>query len=236
MRWLTNFHDFSFKWTATAAIRIHPTKAWLSQLVNLKMQSGREEERYAIKICFTLGKNATEMYGMLQTAFRPSCRNRASVYVWHKRFKEARESVRDGGRGVRKSIHHSWLAKGLGLGLLYWGFMGVQEEIPREEASTLQIGSVAFPPGQYISPQLHLCHRLFDQVPQSPYSQDVDPCDFSLFRKLRGCRYETTEEMKEAVTKVIGTLTQENFHETFEKLLERYRKCIEAGGDYFEGD
>ena len=62
--------------------------------------------------------------------------------------------------GVRKSIHQSWLAKGLGL--LCWGFKGVQEEIPREEASTLQIGSVAFPPGQCTSPQLHPCHRLFD--------------------------------------------------------------------------
>ena len=64
---------------------------------------------------------------------------------------------------VRKSIHQSWLAKGLGLGLLWWGFKGVQEEIPWEEASTLQMGSVGFPPGQYTSPQLHLCHRLFDQ-------------------------------------------------------------------------
>ena len=56
--------------------------------------------------------------------------------------------------GVRKSIHQSWLAKGLGvgLGLLCWGFKGVQEEIPSEEASSLQIGSVAFPPGQYTSP------------------------------------------------------------------------------------
>ena len=42
--------------------------------------------------------------------------------------------------GIRKSEHQSWLAKGLGLGLLCWGFKGVQEEIPREEASTLQIG------------------------------------------------------------------------------------------------
>ena len=63
--------------------------------------------------------------------------------------------------GVRKSIHESWLAKGLGLGLLCWGFKGVQEEIPLEEASTLQIRSVAFPPGQYTSPQP--CHRLFNQ-------------------------------------------------------------------------
>ena len=65
--------------------------------------------------------------------------------------------------GVRNSIQQSWLAKGLGLGLLCWGFKGVQQEIPREEACTLQIGSVAFLPGQCTSPQLHPCHRLFDQ-------------------------------------------------------------------------
>ena len=98
MRWLTNFYDFSFKWTATVAIGIHPTKAWLSQLVNFKMQSGREdslEEWYAIKFCFKLGKKATETYGMLQTAFGASCMNQASVFEWNKRFKEGRESVRD---------------------------------------------------------------------------------------------------------------------------------------------
>ena len=66
---------------------------WIS-----KMQSGREDtlgEQYAIKLCFKLGKNATETHGMLQTSFQPSCMNRASVFEWHKRFKEARESVRD---------------------------------------------------------------------------------------------------------------------------------------------
>ena len=65
--------------------------------------------------------------------------------------------------GVRKSIDQSWLAKGLGLGLLCWSFKGVQQEIPWEEASTLQIRSVVFPRGQCISPQLHPCHRLSDQ-------------------------------------------------------------------------
>ena len=72
-------------------------------------------------------------------------------------------------------------------------------------------------------------------VPQPPYSPDLAPCDFWLFPKLRGCRYETIEEIKEAVTKVIDTLTQEVFYGVFQKLLERY-KCIAAGGDYFEGD
>ena len=69
-----------------------------------KMQSGREdtlEKRYAIKFCFKLGKNTTETYGMLQTAFGASCMNRASVFEWHKRFKEGRESVRDDERSGR---------------------------------------------------------------------------------------------------------------------------------------
>ena len=77
----------------------------------------------------------------------------------------------------------------------------------------------------------------FKTVLQSSYSPDLAPCDFWLFPKLRGCRrYETIEEMNEAVTKVIDTLTQEDFDWAFQKLLERYHKCIDAGGDYFEGD
>ena len=58
-------------------------------------------------------------------------------------------------------------------------------------------------------------------VPYPPYSQDLAPFDFWLFSKLIGCRYETIEEMKAAVTKVIDTITQEDFHGAFQKLLER---------------
>ena len=134
---------------------------WIS-----KMQSGREatlEDRYAKKFCFKLGKNATETYGMLRSAFRPSCMNRASVFEWHKKW-------------------------------------------PRWESRQF----------------------LTDPI--------VQTCDFWFFPKLTGCRYVTIEEMKEAVTKVIDTLTQEDFYRAFEKLFERYNKCIAAGGDYFEGD
>ena len=130
---------------------------WIS-----KMQSRREEERYAIKSYFKLGKNATETYGLLFDHL---------AWVEHQFLSDIRSSRKPrslwgmmrGVGGVRKSIDQSWLAKGLGLGLLCWGFKRVQQEIPSEETSTLQIGSVTFPAGQYTSPQLHPCHRLFDQ-------------------------------------------------------------------------
>ena len=74
---------------------------WIS-----KMQSDTLEERYAIKFCFKLGKNATETYGMLQTAFGASYMNRASVFEWHKRFKEGRECMRDDERcGRSKEVN-----------------------------------------------------------------------------------------------------------------------------------
>ena len=163
MGWLINLYDIRFKWTVTAAIGIHPTKARLSLLVNFK---NTLKERYAIELCFKLGK----MPQKRMECFRLFSDHLAWIEHqflsgWHKRFREGTESVRDDemcGRR-RKSIHHNWLAKGLGLGLLCWGFKGVQEEIPWEEASTLQIGRVAFPAGQCTSPQLHPCHRLFNQ-------------------------------------------------------------------------
>ena len=72
-------------------------------------------------------------------------------------------------------------------------------------------------------------------ISQPPYSPHLASCDFWLFLKLRGCRYETIEEIKEAVKKVNDTLTQEDFDGVFQRLLEHY-KCIAAGGDCFEGD
>ena len=73
-------------------------------------------------------------------------------------------------------------------------------------------------------------------VPHPPYTLDLAPCGFWLFPKLRGCRYETIEEMKEAMTKGIVTFKQQDFHWAFQNVLEGYKKCIAAGGDYFEGN
>ena len=77
-------------------------------------------------------------------------------------------------------------------------------------------------------------------VPQPPFSEDLASCDIWLLPKLkekfRDCRYGTIEEMKEAVTKINDTITQEDFPWAFQKILERYSKCIAAGGDFFEVD
>ena len=178
MRGLTNFYDIKFKWTAIAGIGIHPTKAWLLQLVNFKNAIWTWEHfRRTIcnKILFQTWKKChrkrMEFFSLLFDHL---------AWIEHQFLSGIRDSRKAGSLwgimrgvgGVRKSIHKSWLAKRLGLGLLGWGFKGVQEEIQSEEAITHQIGSVAFPPGQCTSPQLHPCHRLFDQA---VFDQDSSP-------------------------------------------------------------
>ena len=122
-------------------------------------------EWYTIKFCFKLEKKPQKCMEFFRLLLEHL------AWIEHQFLSGIRDSrkaeslwgMMRGVGGVRKSIHQSWLAKRLGLGLVYWGFKEVQEEIPWEEASTLQIGSVAFLPGQSTSPQLHPCHRLFEQ-------------------------------------------------------------------------
>ncbi len=174
MRWLTNFYDFRFRWIATAGIGIHPTKAWLSQLVNFK------NAIWTGKKCHRNVWNASDCFWSI--------------------------------------LHESSIS--------YWVFEGVQEEIPSEEASTLQIGSVAFPPGQCTCPQLHLCHRLFDEDGHQdtlPIVQTLLPVTFGyslsseavVMRQLRRWkrlwRRSLTRSHKRTsmgIPKVVGTVQQ----------------------------
>ena len=153
-------------------------------------------------------------------------------FAWteHQFLNEIRDSRKAGSlwgmmmrgvRGVRKSIPQSWLAKGLGLGLQCWGFKGVQEEIPSEERALFKSGQWHFnrdktPIHNSILFTDYLTKMGIKTVSHPPYSPDFAPCDFSLFPKLRDCRYETSEEIKEAVTKVIDMFTQEDFHGAFQ--------------------
>ena len=206
---------------------------WIS-----KMQSGCEntlEEWYVIKLCFKLGKNATETYGMLQTAFWPSCMNQASVFEWHKRFKEGRESVRDDERcGRSKQVNTPELI-GQRVRVTMFRLRFHRKRPTLFKLSQWHIHQDYVPVDNSILVTDYLTKMGIKTVPHLPYCPDLAFCDFCLFPKLRGCRYETIEEMKEAVTKVIDMLTQEDFHGAFQKLSEWY-KCIAAGRDYFEGD
>ena len=136
---------------------------WIS-----KMQSGHEDTldaRFTIKFCFKLEKMTQKRMEYFRLLFDHL------AWIEHQFLSGIRDSRKAGNLwermrgvgGVRKSIHQSWLAKGFGLGLLCLGFKGVQEEIPSDGASNVQIGSVAFSPGQCTSPQCHPCHWLFDE-------------------------------------------------------------------------
>ena len=129
--------------------------------------------------------------------------------------------------GVRKSIHQSWLAKGLGLGKRFCRKRpSVQWHFHQDNA----------PVHNSIIVTDYLTKMGIKTVPKPTYCSHLALCDFWLFPKLKGCRYETIEEMKETVTKVIYTLRKEDIHGAFQKLLEQYNMCFAAGGDYLEGD
>ena len=158
--------------------------------------------------------------------------NRASVFEWHKRFKEGRESVRDDERcGRSKEVN---TGQELGLGLLCWGFKGVQEQIPSEEASTLQIRSVA------------ISTRTMHQSTNPSLSQTIWPrwasrhfLTLPIVQTLLPVTFGYSLSSEAVVMRQLRRWTRlwrRSLTRSFQKLLERYNKCIAAGGDYFEGD
>ena len=124
--------------------------------------------------------------------------------------------------GVRKSIPHSWLAKGLRLGLGYYAevLRAFGKRSHRKRPALFKSSQWHFhqdnaPAHTSILVTDYLTKMGIKTIPQPPYSPDLAPCGFCLFPKLRGCRYETIDEMKEAVTKVIDTITQDDFNGAF---------------------
>ena len=148
-----------------------------------------------------------------------------------------------GVEGVRKSIHQRLIGQRVRVPVTVTMLRFLREfrkRYRRKRPALFKLGQWHFhqdnaPVHNSILVTVYLTKIGIKTAPQHPYSPDLAPCNFWLLPKLRGCRYETIEEMKEAVMEVIDTLTQEDFHGAFQKLLERYNKCI-ATGDYFEGD
>ena len=212
-------------------------RGWIS-----KMQSDTLEERYAIKSCFKLGKMLQKRMECFRLLF--------DHLAWIERqcLSVIRDSSKAGslwgmGRGVggvRKSIHQSWLATEL-IGRRVEVLRVFGKRFRRKMSALFKSGQWYFhqdnaPVHNSILVPDYLTKMGIKTVPHPPYSPDIASCDFWLFPKLTGCRYETIKVMKEAVTKVIDTLTQEDFYGAFQRLFERYNKWIAAGGDYFEGD
>ena len=161
---------------------------------------------------------------MLQTAFRPSYMNRASVFEWHKRFKEGRESVRGDERcGRSKGVNTPEL---IGQRVRVW--VTLSRFLREFRKRFLWKRPALFKSGQWhlhqdnapghnsILVTDYLTKMGLKTVPHPPKNPNLAPCDFWLFPKLRGCRHETIEEIKETMTKVIDTLTQEELHGAFE--------------------
>ena len=148
---------------------------WIS-----KMQSDTLEERYAIKFCFKVGKKCHRNVWNASNCFW-CILYESSISFWVALEIQGRQrSVRDDERfGRSKEVkHQNWLAKGLGLELLCWGFKGVKGEFPWEEASTLQIGSVAFPARTMHKSTDYLTKMGIKTLPQPPYSPT--PCSLRL--------------------------------------------------------
>ena len=217
----------------------------MSQLVNLKNAIWTLEERYAIKFFFKVEKT--------------SCDERWIYYYIPETKRHSSQWKHFGSSRAKKARQSKFTHKLLTIpffdstGMIYMHWVPTRQTVNKEYYVDIlrefrkRFGRkrpAHFKSGQWHFYQdnapLHNSILVTDYltkvgiktVPQPPYSPDLAPYDFCLFPKLRGCRYETIEEMKEAVTKAIDTLTQDDFHRALQKLLERYNNCIAAGGDY----
>ena len=180
---------------------------------------------------------------MLWISFRPSFMNRPSVFEWHKRFKEGRESVRDDESCGRSKVVNTPELIGQRVRfrvtiLRFQGSSGKDSVWRCQHTSNWVSGISARTMHQ--STTWSLSQTIWSrwesrQFLSLPIVQTLLSVTFgySLSSEAVVMRIE---EMKEAVTKIIDTLTQEDLHWVFQKLLELYNKCIAAGGDYVEGD
>ena len=207
MRWLTDFYDFRFKWTTIAGIGIQPTKAWLSQLVNFKNAIWTLEELCAIKFCFKLGKNAM--------------RWKMDLLLWprHQETEFQVEAcwISQTQAGQTEQIHpqtfdNPFFFYSTGMIYMHWvpSWHIVNKECYIEVLREFRKRFIGkrlelFKSGQWHFHQdnapVHNSILITDYltkmsimaVPQPPYSTYLAPCDFWLFPKLRGCRYERIE-------------------------------------------
>ncbi|EGI62895.1 FLJ37770-like protein, partial [Acromyrmex echinatior] len=209
------------------------------------------EQRYAIRFCVRLGKNATETFQMLQEAFK-DCISRSQFGRWHKAFKEGREEVADGPPTTARTDEN---------------VNRMCEVLPSDRRLSIQyiadtINMSTFAVHGIVTENLQMrrvCAKLVPKVltedqkelrvwrcqefntpvvPQPLYSPDLAPCDFFLFprlkRELKGKHWESMENIQKHVTTFLRDIPVEEFQRAFQAWQTRLRKCIESGGEYFK--
>ena len=228
MRWLTNFYDLRFKWTAKAGIRIHPTKTWLPQLINFKnaIWTWRHSKRTICKKNNVL--NLEKIPQKHMEYFRLLFHHLA--WIEHQFLSGRRDSSKAGslwGNDERcesskevsrpELIGQRFKLRVRVTMFRFWG-SSWRDSVGRGQHSSNRVSGI-YTKTIHQSTTPSLSRTIWPRWAsrQPPYNPDLGLCDFSLFPKLWGCRYETIEEMKEAVTKVTDTLTQEDFHGAFQK-------------------
>ena len=212
---------------------------WIS-----KTQSDISEEGYAIKFCFKLGKNdATETYGMLQTAFGSSCMNRASVLGGIRDSRKAGGLWTDDGRcGRSKEVNTPELigqrVRVRVTMLRFWGGSG-RDSVGRGQHSSNRVSGISTRT-MHQSTTLSLSQtiwarwasRLFVSL---PIVQTLLPVTFGYSLSTEAVVMRQLRRWKRLWRRSLTRSHKRDFHVAFQKLLERY-KYFTAGGDYFEGD
>ena len=226
---------------------MHPTKAWLSQLVNFKnaILDVRTlfEERYAIKFCSKLGKNATETYGMLQTAFWSILHELSISFL--SGIRDSRKvgslwGMMRGVGGVRKINTQELIGQRVRVTMLSF-LREFRKRFLSEEASTLQIGLWHFhldnaPVHNSILVTDYLTKMCIKTVPHPPYSPDLAPYDFWLFSKLREpVVMRQLMRWKRLWWRSLTCSHKKTSMGPSRSCWNGTNKCIAAEGDYLEG-
>ena len=243
------FYDFKFKWTATAGIGIHPTKTWLSQLVNFKNAIWILEERYAIKFYFKLGKNAIRWKVDLLLWPRDQETEFPVEACWLSQTQEGQtEQIHPQTFGwlffdSTGMIYMHWVPTGQTVNKEYYVevLREFRQRFRRKRPALLKSAQWHF---QQHNAPVHNSILVTDYLTEMgirtlvtlPIVQILLPVTFGYSLTLEAVVMRQLRRWKRLFTKVTDMQTQEDFHGAFQKLLERYNKCIEAGGDYFVGD
>ena len=213
------------------------------------------EQRVCIKVCASLGKSATETLTMIQQAFGDQSLSRAQVFQWHARFETGLTSVGDDEHTGRPTscttpeivARNQELVGPFTTLLMRWELvMGHANRFWQKNWAFTVSQPNLCPLTWQLTRSVNVCTEMNWTEKQSvchphpPYSPDLAPSDFFLFPKmklkLKGHRFDTTEEMEANSQRMLDTLTEKDFQEAFQKWRRRWYRCLHAGGNYFDGD